>query len=261
MFNGDAMPVRPEMTCPTCGSHDISKNGTTRRGKQNYKCRDCGRQFVEDPQWKPKDKNTFKLVDLLLLEKLSLAGMARAARVSKSWLQTYVNDVYADMPQTAVVMPKAKGKLTVQMDELWSFVDHKGNKQWVWLAMDADTREIIGCHIGERSRASAIALWQSIPAVYRQCAKVYTDHWEAYKTVVPSKRHFSVDKDSGLTSYIERVNNTLRQRISRLVRKTLSFSKKLENHIGAIWLFIHEYNCNIQDFENERVSPGFFSVL
>ncbi|MEO0648654.1 MAG: IS1 family transposase, partial [Cyanobacteria bacterium J06650_10] len=53
--------------------------------------------------------------------------------------------------------------------------------------------------------------------------------------------------DSGLTSYIERVNNTLRQRVSRLVRKTLSFSKKLDNHIGAIWLFIHEYNCNIQD--------------
>jgi insertion element IS1 protein InsB len=52
------------------------------------------------------------------------------------------------------------------MDEFWSFVDHKGNKQWVWLAMDAETREIIGCHIGDRSRESAIALWQSIPAVY-----------------------------------------------------------------------------------------------
>ncbi|MBF2088429.1 MAG: hypothetical protein IGR80_18050 [Synechococcales cyanobacterium K44_A2020_017] len=25
-------------------------------------------------------------------------------------------------------------------------VDNKGNKQWVWLALDADTREIIGCH-------------------------------------------------------------------------------------------------------------------
>jgi len=23
--------------------------GKTRHGKQNYKCRDCGRQFVEDP--------------------------------------------------------------------------------------------------------------------------------------------------------------------------------------------------------------------
>ncbi|NEP53742.1 MAG: IS1 family transposase, partial [Moorea sp. SIO3C2] len=26
------------------------------------------------------------------------------------------------------------------------------------------------------------------------------------------------------------------------VRKTLSFSKKLENHLGAIWNFIHHYN-------------------
>ena len=160
-----------------------------------------------------------------------------------------------------MVIPKDKGKLTVQMDELWSFVDHKGNKQWVWLAMDADNREIIGCHVGDRSRESAVALWQSIPAVYRQCAKVYTDHLESYKTVIPSKRHFSVDKDSGLTSYIERLNNTLRQRVSRLVRKTLSFSKKLENHIGAIWLFIHEYNCVLQDKLSDRTHPEFFSVL
>ncbi len=54
-------------------------------------------------------------------------------------------------------------------------------------------------------------------------------------TVFPSKRHQSVGKGSGKTSYIERFNCTLRQRVSRLVRKTLSFSKKLENHIGAIW--------------------------
>ncbi|HLP87031.1 MAG TPA: IS1 family transposase, partial [Nostocaceae cyanobacterium] len=36
-----------------------------------------------------------------------------------------------------------------------------------------------------------------------------------------------------------------RQRISRLVRSALSFSKKLENHIGAIWYFIHHYNSCI----------------
>jgi IS1 family transposase len=138
----------------------------------------------------------------------------------------------------AEVVPKPKGALKVQMDELWSFVDHKGNKQWVWVAIDADTRDIIGCPIGDRSRESAIALWQSIPGVYRQCAKVYTDFWEAYVTVIPSKRHEAVGKDSGLTNDIERLNNTLRQRIARLVRKTLSFSKKLENHIGRVFRFL-----------------------
>ncbi len=60
--------------------------------------------------------------------------------------------------------------------------------------------------------------------------------------VFPSKRHRAVGKETGKTSYIERFNNTLRQRVSRLVRKTLSFSKSLENHIGAIWYFIHHYN-------------------
>jgi len=52
--------------------------------------------------------------------------------------------------------------------------------------------------------------------------------------------------ESGQTNHIEWLNCTLRQRISRIVRKTLSFSKKLENHIGAIWIFIHHYNSEIQ---------------
>ncbi|MCM1983635.1 IS1 family transposase [Lyngbya confervoides] len=257
------------MTCPTCGSHDISKNGTTRRGKQNYKCRDCNRQFVENPQWKPKDKDTLGFVDLLLLEKIPLAGIARTTDVSKNWLQHYVNTCYAAVPQSVEVVPKSKGKLKVQMDELWSFVDEKGNKQWVWLAIDAQTREVIGCHIGDglrpvgdhRSRESAQKLWQSMPGVYRQCAVVHTDHWEAYETAIPATRHRAVGKESGLTSYIERFNNTLRQRVSRLVRKTLSFSKKLENHVGAIWNFIHEYNRLIREKIAGNKSSAIFSIL
>jgi insertion element IS1 protein InsB len=88
-------------------------------------------------------------------------------------------------------------------------------------------------------------LWDALPAVYRQCAICYTDFWKSYATIFPSKRHRPVGKETGQTSYIERFNNTLRQRCSRLVRKALSFSKKLGNHIGAIWYFIHHYNARI----------------
>ncbi|MEN9849288.1 MAG: hypothetical protein RL368_2028 [Pseudomonadota bacterium] len=65
-------------------------------------------------------------------------------------------------------------------------------------------------------------------------AVCYTNFWEAYKKVLPSKRHKAVGKETGRTNHIERFNYTLRQRVSCLVRKTLSFSKKLESHIGAI---------------------------
>ena len=109
--------------------------------------------------------------------------------------------------------------------------------------MDRETREIIGVYIGGRSEEGAKQLGNSLPPVYRQCAVCYTDFWGAYACIFPSKHHQPVGKDSGKTNYIERFNNTLRQRVSRIVRKTLSFSKKLENHIGAIWYFIHHYNC------------------
>jgi IS1 family transposase len=40
---------------------------------------------------------------------------------------------------------------------------------------------------------------------------------------------------------IERFNNSLRQRVSRLVRDTLAFSTKLANHLGAINYCICHY--------------------
>lgn len=119
----------------------------------------------------------------------------------------------------------------------------KANKQWVWLALDAETRMIVGCFVGARDTHGAHGLWQSLPPVYRQCAVCYTDFWAAYAAILPATRHRAVGKESGKTNYVERFNNTIRQRCSRLVRDTLSFSKKLANHIGAIWYFIHDYNA------------------
>ncbi|MEG4065448.1 IS1 family transposase [Microcoleus sp. SVA1_A1] len=231
------------MNCPKCESTQIIKYGLTHYGKPRFRCQKCGRQFVENPSRQPIDEATRILVDKLLLERLALAAIARITGVSKRWLQFYVNKKYAQITQEVEVTKKNCGKLVIQLDELWSFVGNKQNKQWIWLALDMDTREIVGVWIGDRSRCSAKKLWQSLPSVYRQCAVCYTDFWEAYAQVLPSKRHKAVGKETGKTSYIERFNNTLRQRVGRLVRKTLSFSKKLENHIGAVWYFVHHYNA------------------
>ena len=125
---------------------------------------------------------------------------------------------------------------------MWSFVENKKNKQWIWLALDADSRRIVGVYVGLRDRDGAKRLWASLPPVYRQCAVCYTDFWKSYEEVIPFNRHRPVGKETGKTNRIERFNCTVRQRVSRLVRKALSFSKKLANHIGAIWHFVHSYN-------------------
>lgn len=81
--------------CPIYTSSQTVKNGRIHNGKQRFKCHECGRQFVEHSQKKVVDPATRELIDRLLLERLSLAGIARAAGVSEQWLQTYVNHKYA----------------------------------------------------------------------------------------------------------------------------------------------------------------------
>ena len=99
---------------------------------------------------------------------------------------------------------------------------------------------------GDRSRQSAKKLWDSLPGFYRQCAVAYTDFWESYKTVILRKRHRPVGKETGQTNPIERLNNTFRQRISRLVRESLSFSKKMENHVGEPFGILGSSVCVMQ---------------
>ncbi|MCP4105570.1 MAG: IS1 family transposase [Desulfobacteraceae bacterium] len=233
------------MICPTCKSDSIVRNGSIHSGKQKYMCRECKRQFVEEPCNKRISVETKRLIDRLLREKIPLAGIARSVKVSERWLQNYVNEKYENVPKKVTVKEKRKGSLTIECDEMWSFVGSKDCKFWIWLAKDTESKEIVGVHIGDRDRNGAEGLWDSLPGVYRQCAVCYTDFWSAYENIFPSKRHRPVLKGSGKTNSIESFNCTMRQRVSRLVRKTLSFSKKIENHVGAIWYFIHHYNASL----------------
>ncbi|WP_410510480.1 hypothetical protein [Nodosilinea sp. E11] len=81
-------------------------------GKQRYLCCGCGRQFVENPTNEVIDTPTRKLIDRFLLERISMAGIARAVQVSEQWLQDYVTCKAAQTPTQATVGPK-KRPLTV----------------------------------------------------------------------------------------------------------------------------------------------------
>jgi IS1 family transposase len=155
-------------------------------------------------------------------------------------LQDYVNQRLARIPRQIEVSVKLPGRLTIECDEMWSFVDSKKNEIYIWLAIDHNSREIVGCFIGDRTRKSARQFWASLPDVYQQSAAAYTDFGQAYTTVIPRKQHRAVGKGTGQTNRIERLNNTFRQRVSRLVRASLSFSKKLNNH-KASNLVLHSW--------------------
>lgn len=117
-------------------------------------------------------------------------------------------------------------------------MDNKGNKQWVWLALDVNTREIVGVCIGPRDEAAAQALrtglTSGLPTV---CSGLHRLLGSLCGCATPANARKAVGKETGLSSYIERFNNTLRQRVSRLLRKTLSFSKSLDGTYPTHWIW------------------------
>ena len=159
------------LRCPQCGLSHIKKNGHTHSGKQNYRCRDCGRQFVAHSQRLGDDKR--QVIKKLLLERLSLRGICRTLNISLTWRLAFIAEVYSDLPDalySRAASPERRIhwlRLAAEADELWSFVGNKHNKQWLWSAFDPVSREVLAFYVEARLRHSARELWQRIPAAYR----------------------------------------------------------------------------------------------
>ena len=137
--------------------------------------------------------------------------------------------------------PEDAASTILELDELWSFVLKKAHQVWVWIALCRKTRQVVGYALGNRSRQTGHQLWESIPSTYRQ-GHCFTDFWAAYAAVIPETQHTAVGKETGETAHVERWNNTLRQRLARFVRMTLSFSKSVVMHEACLLLFLHRYN-------------------
>ena len=80
---------------------------------------------------------------------------------------------FAVTPEPLYVTPPAHTpaviiqRLEAELDELWGFVGKKTNRHWIWIAMDAATRQVLASHVGDRSGQSVTARWKKISLVYQ----------------------------------------------------------------------------------------------
>ena len=241
--------------CPCCASINLVKNGISPSHKQNRLCKDCNRQFLENPHDHFVTEYEKSLIRKHLLERLALSAICRIMNVSYNWLLKFAEKEYKNSPDDLnIILPKFQNfskEFTLEVcegDELWSFVGNRKDKKnvvWVWLIIHVESRQIMAMYCGDRTARSARKLWMNLPNFIRKNGYFYTDYCKSYLKVLPKSRHEAVGKDSGLTNNVEGFNCILRQRVARLVRETLSFSRKFENHVGAIKYFICHHNLTV----------------
>ena len=115
---------------------------------------------------------------------------------------------------------------------MWSFVREKKVQRWLWYAWEPRLKRIIAHAFGDRSTETLNILLKRMENF--KMILWYTDKFSAYN-VLPHEKHI-VGKI--YTQRIERENLTLRNRLKRLNRKTLGYSKSSEMHDKVIGTFI-----------------------
>jgi insertion element IS1 protein InsB len=123
-----------------------------------------------------------------------------------------------------------------EMDEMWSFVVHKGNPRWLWHAIDHHTGKVLAYVFGRRK--DEVFLQRKALLEPFGLTRYSTDYLGAYTRHLDSDEHCPGKRN---TQQIERKYLTLRTRMKRLVRKTICFSKTTQMHDIVIGLFVNRY--------------------
>jgi transposase-like protein/IS1 family transposase len=302
------------MTCPKCQHENLKRFGTYGKAKiQRYRCRDCG-ATASEPQSRPLGRHTTTLDDAvrvftLLTEGVSVRAISRVTGIHKTTilgLLTTVADKCRGVFNAKVQNVRAH---YVQADEAWTFVHTKAKRvrpndpaeygdQYVWLALDSDTKAILSFYVGKRDGPSAYEFVEDLSRRITGRCQLTTDGLDAYPPAV--EEYFGADVDYAQlvknyaaprtdgpdwfrpsphvvstlptpvignpdferisTSHIERFNLTVRMQLRRFTRLTNGFSKKLANLKAAVAVFVAWYNfCRVH--QTLRVTPAMEAKL
>src|SRR5919106_6021935 len=97
--------MTPREACPQCGSRCYKRNGHIHTGKQNHRCKVCGRAFVLTPENRVITEEQRVLIERLLLERISLRGICRAVGVGLRWLLQFIVERFQAVPEHLYVEP------------------------------------------------------------------------------------------------------------------------------------------------------------
>ena len=299
------------MTCLRCQHQTCKRFGHFgKRRIQRWRCNSCKATFCE-PHAKLTRATMLSRPDMAmraiqcLLEGCSIRSTERLTGLNRNTIMRLLIIAGHRSEQVMDTMMRDLRPRYLQLDEIWTFVQKKARRvrtgdspeigdQWIFVAIDAETKLIPSFRVGKRHQADTRAFLSDL---YRRIAnrvQITTDGLFHYKAGVPDAfgldadfaqliklfgdygqhdspegryspspiveviskvRTGDPDPDHISTSYIERQNLTMRMQLRRLTRLTNAFSKKLTHLKAAIALHFAYYNFG-RVHASLRVTPA-----
>ena len=206
------------VNCPYCASSEVVKNGKSPTGNQRYRCKPCGKSFLDTGavhgRKTPSERigaavrkfysgTSYKQIAEQMADEYDIPEPSK--QTIYAWVKKYTDDAVKAMAEH----PAETGPEWVA-DEM--VVNVGGRKMWNWNVMDAKTRYILASYLSPRrdTEAATRTLRKAKRAAANPPERIKTDrlgsYTEAIKRVFPNTKHIQSD---GITA---RVNNNLSER-------------------------------------------------
>jgi transposase-like protein/IS1 family transposase len=305
-----------EIKCPFCESQNYKLHQRNRRSEASniYRCLGCnrcfsGRRFTPYAGTRLEPE---KIVRVLhnLCEGVSVRATERLVEVNRD---TVLRMLVMAGDRCQLVLDQHVRNLRprfLQADELWTFVFKKEKRksvddpaewgdQYIWLALDSETKLLISHRVGKRDAANAALFVDDINRRLRPMwrCQLTTDGFKPYLDavesafgadidyvqlvkimgkpqdagpdwygpakvleIVPTKIAGEPDESRISTSHVERSNLSFRTQLRRFTRLALGFSKTLDNLKAAVCVYVSFYNfCRVH--RTLRVTPAMEAGL
>jgi len=299
------------MTCTRCQHHTCKKFGYFgKRRIQRWRCKSCNATFAEPQPQSPlgamrTSVSAAERALHCLLEGCSIRSTERLTGLNRN---TVMRLLLVAGERSARLMDARMRELPsryLQVDEIWTYIGKKRRNvrsgdspevgdQWVYVAIDAETKLVPAFRIGKRVRPDTWAfLWDlhkrlanrvqltsdglnhytvTVPECFgtevdfAQLTKLFGDFGQfdgpggrysppSISGVISKVRQGDPDPDHISTSFVERQNLTMRMAMRRFTRLTNAFSKKLSHLKAAVALHFAYYNfCRVHG--SLRVTPA-----
>ena len=124
-----SVKIQSTLCCPRCHGQSIKKNGAKRGGRQNYLCKDCGRQFIGDHNLAYIEcrADIIKIILKMPVRHCGIRDISEITGCSRYKVQKVLKTSQHH------VLPEKNHYDALKVDELWTFVGSKKNKVWLTL--------------------------------------------------------------------------------------------------------------------------------
>ncbi len=156
-----------------------AKNRKKSSKKQNYLCKDCGRQFIGDHalSYKGCHSHLIQKILLMLVRGIGITDISVIENISiKKALSVLVNS-------NRIITPKQQHYDCLEVDEFWTYVGNKKNKVWLIYAYHRATGEIVAYIWGKRNYKTAKLLRDKLQSMGISYDVIYTDNWDSFRAV------------------------------------------------------------------------------